>query len=69
MLRSTVGIEQVVFGSDYPYLRRDLAVASARRITGSGELTANEQLAVLGGSARALLPRLARNAEATAPSN
>jgi aminocarboxymuconate-semialdehyde decarboxylase len=67
MLRSIVGVEQVVFGSDYPYLRRDLAVASARRIAESGELTANERLAVLGGTARALLPRLARDTAANHP--
>jgi predicted TIM-barrel fold metal-dependent hydrolase len=28
LLRSVVGIDQVVFGSDYPYLRRDLAVGA-----------------------------------------
>ena len=58
MLRSVVGIEQVVFGSDYPYLRRDLAVASPRRIADSVELSPSERTAVLGGTASKLIPRL-----------
>jgi len=29
MLREVVGIDHVVFGTDYPYLRRDLASAAA----------------------------------------
>jgi predicted TIM-barrel fold metal-dependent hydrolase len=32
MLRSTVGTSQVLFGSDYPYLRRDLAVARRNEV-------------------------------------
>jgi 6-methylsalicylate decarboxylase len=32
MLRSTVGTSQVLFGSDYPYLRRDLAVACRNEV-------------------------------------
>jgi predicted TIM-barrel fold metal-dependent hydrolase len=58
MLRSVVGIEHVVFGSDYPYLRRDLAVASPRRIADSPELSASERAGVLGGTASKLIPRL-----------
>jgi predicted TIM-barrel fold metal-dependent hydrolase len=59
MLRSVVGLDQVVFGSDYPYLRRDLAVASLRRIAASAELTQDERVRVLGGTAARLIPRLA----------
>ena len=29
MLRDVVGLTQVLFGADYPYLRRDMAVRSA----------------------------------------
>jgi len=29
MLRSAVGIDRVLFGTDYPYLRRDLAVSAS----------------------------------------
>jgi 6-methylsalicylate decarboxylase len=59
MLRSVVGMDQVVFGSDYPYLRRDLAVASPRRIAASAELSEDERVQVLGGTATKLIPRLA----------
>jgi predicted TIM-barrel fold metal-dependent hydrolase len=32
MLRAIVGIDHVLYGSDYPYLRRDLAVGSVRAL-------------------------------------
>ena len=59
MLRSVVGIDQVVFGSDYPYLRRDLAVGCRKHLEDSAELTDEERAAVLGGTATTLIPRLA----------
>jgi 6-methylsalicylate decarboxylase len=59
VLREVVGINHVVFGSDYPYLRRDLAVASRQRIETNVELTESERTAILGGTATKLLPRLA----------
>jgi hypothetical protein len=59
MLREVVGIDQVVFGSDDPYLRRDLAVGCRQRIETSPELTDREAAAVLGGTAARLIPRLA----------
>jgi aminocarboxymuconate-semialdehyde decarboxylase len=58
MLRDVVGIDKVVFGTDYPYLRRDLAVSCRGRIEASPELNAAERTAVLGGTATALIPRL-----------
>lgn len=54
-----MGIDHVVFGSDYPYLRRDLAVANRARIEASAELSDAERRAVLGGTATTLIPRLA----------
>jgi aminocarboxymuconate-semialdehyde decarboxylase len=60
MLREVVGIDHVVFGSDYPYLRRDLAVSCREQIEHSQELTDAERTAVLGGTATTLIPRLAR---------
>jgi hypothetical protein len=48
-----------VFGSDYPYLRRDLAVSCRQRIQDSPELTGSERTAILGGTAATLIPRLA----------
>lgn len=63
MLRTVIGIEHVVFGSDYPYLRRDLAVQCRERIAASPVLTDDERTAVLGGTALQLLPRLERVAQ------
>jgi len=59
MLRSVVGIDHVLFGTDYPYLRRDLAVNARGHIATTSELTPEEKIAVLGGTAAALIPRLA----------
>jgi aminocarboxymuconate-semialdehyde decarboxylase len=46
-LRDIVGIDHVVFGTDYPYLRRDLAISSRQHIETSPELTARERQAIL----------------------
>ena len=59
MLRSTVGMSQVLFGSDYPYLRRGLAVACRNEVETSAELDREDSRAVLSGNAVKLLPRLA----------
>lgn len=59
MLRSVVGLDRVLFGTDYPYLRRDLAVAARGHTTDTSELTPEEKTAVLGGTALRLFPRLA----------
>jgi hypothetical protein len=60
MLREVVGLDRVVFGSDFPYLRRDLAVSCREHIETSSELTESERTAVLGGTATELLARVAR---------
>ena len=60
MLRSVVGLDHVVFGSDHPYLRRDLAVGCRQKIEGSVVLSASERASILGGTAARLIPRLAR---------
>ncbi|WP_172174497.1 amidohydrolase family protein [Paraburkholderia elongata] len=59
MLRSVVGVDQVLFGSDYPYLRRDLAVACRHEVETSPEFDSEESRAVLAGNALKLFPRLA----------
>ncbi len=66
MLRSVAGLDRVLFGSDYPYLRRDLAVKCRGEVEASPELNEAESRAVLGGNALTLFPRLAQIA---APSN
>jgi predicted TIM-barrel fold metal-dependent hydrolase len=58
MLRDVAGINQVLYGTDFPYLRRDLAVNSKQRILQSSELNDSERRAVLGGNAAPLFPRL-----------
>ena len=59
MLRTVVGVSQVLFGSDYPYLRRDLAVACRHEVEQSPELDDEESAAVLAGNAIKVFPRLA----------
>jgi 6-methylsalicylate decarboxylase len=58
MLRDVAGIDHVLFGSDFPYLRRDLAVKSKQQILQSSALNDLERRAILGGNAADLLPRL-----------
>jgi 6-methylsalicylate decarboxylase len=52
----------VLFGSDYPYLRRDLAVTCRQEVASSSELDANESRAVLSKNALSLFPRFADQA-------
>lgn len=58
MLRDIAGIDQVLFGTDFPYLPRDLAVKARHRILESSELTESEKHAVLEGTGGHLFPRL-----------
>jgi 6-methylsalicylate decarboxylase len=64
MLRSVVGLDQVLFGSDYPYLRRDLAVSCRREVESSAELDSEESRAVLADNALKIFPRMAALAPA-----
>jgi predicted TIM-barrel fold metal-dependent hydrolase len=58
LLRDVAGIDQVLFGTDFPHLRRDLAVKAKQRILESSELNPSEKHAVLEGNAARLFPRL-----------
>ena len=58
LLRSVVGIDRVLYGSDYPYLRRDLAIGSREHLARTEGLNDAERAAVLGESAMRLLPRI-----------
>ena len=49
----------VLFGSDCPYLRRDLAVPFRQEVETSPELDSEESRAVLADNALKLFPRLA----------
>jgi predicted TIM-barrel fold metal-dependent hydrolase len=59
LLKSVVGINQVLFGTDFPYLRRDLAVGTREQLGRTAALSDTERAAVLGESALKLLPRVA----------
>jgi predicted TIM-barrel fold metal-dependent hydrolase len=57
MLRSTVGLDRVLFGTDFPYLRRDLAVGTRLRLLDSLVLSAADRANILGANASKLIPR------------
>jgi predicted TIM-barrel fold metal-dependent hydrolase len=59
MLRSVVGLEHVMCGSDFPYFRRDLAVDCIAALNRTKELAPSERDAIMGGSALKLFVRLA----------
>src|ERR1700676_2431309 len=50
MLRSIVGIDRVLYGSDFPYLRRDMAVGSVQAIEQTKELDDAERQTILSGT-------------------
>jgi predicted TIM-barrel fold metal-dependent hydrolase len=58
MLRDIAGIDRALFGTDFPYLRRDLAVNSKQKILESSALNDAERRAVLEDNASRLFPRL-----------
>jgi predicted TIM-barrel fold metal-dependent hydrolase len=60
MLREVVGLDQVLFGTDFPYLRRDLAVNCVQRLEETAALTQDERTRVMSGNAIKLFPRLGR---------
>jgi 6-methylsalicylate decarboxylase len=57
MLKSVAGVDRILFGSDFPYLRHDLAVNCRAEVEKSAELGAQESAAVLAGNALKLFPR------------
>jgi predicted TIM-barrel fold metal-dependent hydrolase len=59
MLRSIVGMDRVLYGSDFPYLRRDMAVGSVQAIEQTKVLDDAERQTTLSGTASRLIPRLA----------
>jgi 6-methylsalicylate decarboxylase len=58
MLRDVVGFTQVLFGTDNPYFRRDMAIQSADHMRRTTTLSEDEREAVLHGNALRLFPRL-----------
>src|ERR1700742_1753074 len=60
MLRSVTGLDNVVFGTDYPYPRDAISIGGLRHIQDTAELGDGERRAIVGESAARLIPRLAR---------
>jgi predicted TIM-barrel fold metal-dependent hydrolase len=58
LLREVVGVDRLVFGSDYPQVPDDYVSASADAVRCSKELTAADRQRVARGNGLALLPRL-----------
>jgi len=58
MLRSVAGLENVVFGTDYPYPHDAISIAGLRQLQRTGELDDGERRGVVGESATKLIPRL-----------
>lgn len=58
MLRSVTGLENVLFGTDYPYPHNDISIAALRQLEATAELSDDERTALLGGTATRLIPRL-----------
>jgi len=56
-LREIAGVDKVLFGTDFPYLRRDIAVRSKINVDASAELSEDEKKLVLGDNALELFPR------------
>jgi predicted TIM-barrel fold metal-dependent hydrolase len=57
-LRQIAGADKVLFGTDFPYLRKDIAIRSKNDVARSTELSAEEKKQVLGDNALDLFPRL-----------
>ena len=56
-LRYIAGFDKVVFGTDFPYLRNDLAIKGKLKIKANPDLSAQEKVQVFGGNALELFPR------------
>jgi 6-methylsalicylate decarboxylase len=59
MLRSVTGLDNVVFGTDYPYPHDAISIAGLRQLQNTAELDDSERRGVLGETACGLIPRLA----------
>jgi hypothetical protein len=55
-----MGLDNVVFGTDYPYPRDEISIGGLRNLQDTSELDDGERPSVLGESATRLIPRLAR---------
>jgi len=56
-LRYISGMDKVVFGTDFPYVRNDLAVKGQLRLKNNPDLSSDEKIKIFGGNALDLFPR------------
>jgi predicted TIM-barrel fold metal-dependent hydrolase len=56
-VRHIAGIDKVVFGTDFPYVRNDIALKGKLRLKSNPDLSAEEKTKVFGDNALALFPR------------
>jgi predicted TIM-barrel fold metal-dependent hydrolase len=59
LLRSVTGLDNVVFGSDYPYPHGDISIGGLRSMEQTAEFSDAERRGLLGTTAERLIPRLA----------
>jgi predicted TIM-barrel fold metal-dependent hydrolase len=59
MLRSVTGLDNVLFGTDYPYPRDEISIGGLRRLQNTAEFDDAQRRGVLGETAARLIPRLA----------
>jgi 6-methylsalicylate decarboxylase len=59
-------MDRVLYGSDYPYLRRNLAIGGREQLARTCALSDAERVSVLGETALTLLPRIASSLRAAA---
>jgi aminocarboxymuconate-semialdehyde decarboxylase len=63
MLRSVTGLQNVVFGTDYPYPHNEVSIGGLRSVEATEELADDERRSILACTASRLFPRLAAVAE------
>jgi predicted TIM-barrel fold metal-dependent hydrolase len=61
-VNAIAGAQQVLFGTDFPYIRPDLAKRAREQVANTPEFDAAEREQLLGGNASELFPRLAARA-------
>ena len=59
LLSSITGLDNVVFGTDYPYPADEITIGARRQLETTAVVSEPERAAILGGSALRLIPRLA----------
>jgi 6-methylsalicylate decarboxylase len=59
LLRSVTGLDNVVFGTDYPYPANEITIAARHQLQTTDALGDAERDAIFGGTAARLIPRLA----------